>query len=242
MKLSVCIPAYNESAIIADTVRATDAYLAERYPDYEILVSDDGSTDGTGKIVSALQKENPHIRLTGYEKNRGKGCAVRTGCLAASGDIVLFTDSDLAYGLEYIPQIVGKFAAEPDTDIVIGSRSIHPDGYAGYTAARRLASKLYLKTLLAFGGLKQSDSQCGLKAFRAGAAKRLFPLCRVDGFAFDFEILLLAKKLGMRVSEIPVTIINHRASKIRLVRDTGRMLRDLVRMKRRVRHLDTTGK
>lgn len=242
MKLSVCIPAYNESAIIADTIRQTDAFLGARYSDYEILVSNDGSTDDTARIVTRMQKEHPHLRLTGYEQNRGKGCAVRTACLAAAGDIILFTDSDLAYGLDYIPQIVDRFAAEPDTDIIIGSRSIHPDGYAGYTAARRLASKLYLKTLLTFGGLKQTDSQCGLKAFRAAAAKRLFPLCQVDGFAFDFEILLLAKKLNLRVGEIPVTIINHRASKIRLARDSVRMLRDLTKMKRRIRRLDTAGK
>lgn len=235
MKLSICIPAYNENSIIADTLKSLDTALARQFPDYEIIVANDGSTDGTPDTVKSCGI--PSVRLVGYEKNRGKGCAVRTAILAATGDIIIFTDSDLAYGTDYFKVICDKFANETDTDIIIGSRSIAKDGYEGYTLSRKLASKLYLKTLLCFGGLKQTDSQCGLKAFRAKAAQRIFPLCEVDGFAFDFEMLLLAKKLGIKVGEIPVKIINHRDSKINLVRDTSKMLRDLVKMKRRIAKL-----
>ncbi len=235
MKLSICIPAYNENSIINDTLKTLDTSLARRFSDYEIIVANDGSSDGTPDTVKSCGI--PSVRLVGYEKNRGKGCAVRTAILEAKGDIIIFTDSDLAYGTDYFKVICDKFAREDQTDIIIGSRSIAKDGYEGYTLSRKLASKLYLKTLLLFGGLKQTDSQCGLKAFRAKAAQRIFPLCEVDGFAFDFEILLLAKKLGIKVGEIPVKIQNHRDSKINLVRDTARMLSDLIKMKRRISKL-----
>jgi dolichyl-phosphate beta-glucosyltransferase len=235
MKVSICIPAYNESGIILQTLKTLDRALSKQYDDYEIIVSNDGSTDGTAEIVKKCGI--PSVRLSGYEKNRGKGCAVRTGILDARGDIIIFTDSDLAYGTDYFKIITDKFESEKDTGIIVGSRSIAKDGYEGYTFTRKLASKLYLKTLLLYGGLKQSDSQCGIKAFRRDTAKKIFPLCEVDGFAFDFEILLLAKKLGVKVGEIPVRIINHRESKISLIRDTKRMLADLVKMKKRISKL-----
>lgn len=235
MKISVCIPAYNEASIIQDTLKTLDIALSSQYQSYEIVVCNDGSTDGTAEAVKNC--DIPSVKLVGYEKNRGKGYAVRTAVSSADGDVIIFTDSDLAYGTEHFKIITEKFNSEPNTDVIIGSRSLSKDGYEGYTFLRKIASKTYLKTLLLFGGLKQSDSQCGIKAFRRNAAKKIFPLCEVNGFAFDFEILLLAKKLGLSVAEIPVKIINHRESKINLLRDTKKMLSDLTKMKRRISKL-----
>lgn len=234
MKVSVCIPMYNESAIIESTAKTlTDALDARFGEDYELLFSDDGSTDGSAERVRALNL--PRVRVVGYAQNRGKGCAVRTAMLEAQGDYVMFTDADLAYGTDVIGQTVDTFAANPDCGLVIGSRNLGKDGYEGYTFLRKIASKTYIRVLCLVGGFKLSDSQCGCKAFTNRAAKEIFRRCETDGFAFDFEALMWADQLGFRVAEIPVRVINHRESKIRLLRDTVRMLRDLRRIKRRVK-------
>ena len=233
MKISLCVPMYNENGIIAETARTLSAYMEATFDDYEIIFSNDGSTDGCDKTVEALGL--PHVRVVGYVQNRGKGCAVRTAMLAAEGDIVMFTDADLAYGTEVIGRAYDTLAAHPDADILIGSRNLSSDGYEGYTFIRRLASKAYIKVLCLVGGFKLSDSQCGCKAFRRDAVQRIFPRCEVNGFAFDFEAILWATKLGMTFLEMPVKIINHRESKVNVLRDTVKMLRDLRRMKKRIK-------
>ncbi len=232
MKISLCIPMYNESSIIAETAKTLSDYMGSTFDDYEILFSDDGSRDGSSDIVRSLGL--PNVKIVGYENNQGKGCAVRTAMLAAEGDVVMFTDADLAYGTEVVKKVYDIFASAP-TDIVIGSRNLHKDGYEGYTFLRKLASKTYIKVLCIAGGLKLSDSQTGCKAFSAKAAKDIFSRCEVNGFAFDFEAILWAQKLGYKFTEMPVKIINHRESKVRIIRDTFRMLKDLRKMKKRIK-------
>ena len=235
MKFSLCIPMYNETSIIEATARTLSEYMQANFDDYEIIFSDDGSRDGSAELVRSLGL--PNVRVVGYEQNRGKGCAVRTGILAATGDIVMFTDADLAYGTDVIFEVADIFA-KGSTDVVIGSRNIHPDGYEGYTFIRKLASKTYIKILCIAGGLKLSDSQTGCKAFSAKAAKDIFSRCETDGFAFDFEVILWAQKLGYRFTEMPVKIINHRESKVRVFRDAFRMLRDLRKIKKRIKNAE----
>jgi len=232
MKFSLCIPMYNESSIIADTAKTLSAYMVANFSEYEILFSDDGSRDGCGEIVRSL--ELPNVRVVGYEQNKGKGCAVRTAMLAAEGDAIMFTDADLAYGTDVIKEIYEIFENEP-TDIVIGSRNLNKDGYEGYTFMRKLASKTYIKVLCAVGGLKLSDSQTGCKAFSAKAAKDIFSRLEVNGFAFDFEAILWAQKLGYKFREMPVKIINHRESKVDLMKDAFKMMKDLRKMKKRIK-------
>lgn len=232
MKFSLCIPMYNESKIIEDTARTLSDYMQASFEDYEILFSDDGSTDGCGDMVRALNL--PCVRVVGYAQNAGKGCAVRTAMLEATGDIRMFTDADLAYGIDVIKSVADTFAGNPGADMVIGSRNLSADGYEGYTLLRRIASKTYIRVLCLFGGFRLSDSQCGCKAFSGEAVKKIFPRCQVNGFAFDFEAILWAVKYGMKICEMPVKVINHRESKVRVLRDTFRMLRDLRRMKKRI--------
>ena len=238
MRISVCIPMYNEGKIIENTARALDEYMRKEFPggDYEIIFSDDGSRDGSRKIVESLGL--PGVRVIGEEQNHGKGYAVRRAFLEAKGDVIMFTDADLAYGAEIVGKVYGEMSARQDADVLIGSRNLTRDGYEGYTFIRKIASKMYIKVLCFTGGFKLSDSQCGCKAFRYDAVQKIFPRCEVDGFAFDFEAILWATKLGMNVIEMPVKLINHGDTKVKIVRDTFRMLKDLKKMKKRISHAD----
>ena len=233
MKLTIVIPMYNEEKIAAGTARQVEAFLAENFHDSEAVFVNDGSTDGTEAAFLSALPQCPHLRLAGYEKNRGKGCAVRTGMLEGKGDIILFTDCDLAYGLDIIKEFTEKNAS---CDVCIGSRALHPEGYAGYSFLRKLMSRMYLLVVRLAAGFSWSDSQSGIKSFTNAAAKRIFgdPRCLTDGFAFDLEALMLADSFGMSVTEIPVKIINHRESHINPVKDTLRMLRQLREIKKRV--------
>ena len=224
---------YNEISIIRDTARTLSDYMQKNFEDYEIIFSNDGSRDGCDKAVEEMNL--PCVSVIGYPDNRGKGYAVRKAMLAAKGDIVMFTEADLAYGTDVIKRVYDTFAQNPDADMVIGSRNLSKDGYEGYTAIRRIASKAYIKVLCIVGGFRLSDSQCGCKAFRADAVKKIFPKCEVDRFAFDFECILWAVKYGMKIVEMPVKIINHRESTIHMFRDTLKMLKDLMSMRKRIK-------
>ena len=236
MKFTVCIPMYNEARIIAETAKTLSAYMEANFEDYELIFSDDGSKDGSGDIVRGLGL--PNVVVVGYPDNRGKGSAVREAMLASTGDAVMFTDSDLAYGTEVIKNVAEAFEQNPDCDLVVGSRNIGDDGYSGYTFVRKIASKAYIGVLKIVGGLKISDSQCGCKAFSGRAAKRIFSHCIVNRFAFDFEAILIAEKCGYKIKEIPVKIINHGESKVNVLRDSVKMIKDLTKMKKRISKLD----
>ena len=233
MKFSLCIPMYNELSIIKETAQTLSDYMSANFDDYEIIFANDGSKDGCDKAVEEMNL--PCVRVVGYEQNRGKGYAVRVAMLAAEGDIVMFTDADLAYGTDVIKRVYDTFIENPNADMVIGSRNLSADGYEGYTAIRKLASKTYIKVLSIVGGFKLSDSQCGCKAFTGAAAKKIFSLCEVDRFAFDFECILWAVKFGMKIVEMPVKIINHRESKVNVLRDSFKMVRDILKMKKRIK-------
>jgi len=241
MKISVCIPMYNEAAIAADTARALwremDALRRAEGWEFEILFSNDGSADDCAARVENAAREEAldGVRVVGYEKNRGKGAAVRHAVLASTGDVVLYTDCDLAYGTAVIGEAVRRY--RDGIDAVIGSRRLSGGGYAEYTFLRRAASKIYYAILRVALGFRLSDSQCGFKSFRGPLARKIFAKCETDGFAFDFEVLMLADKLGAVIDEMPVTIINHRESKVHVVRDSVRMLRDLSRIRRRIRRV-----
>lgn len=238
MTLTVCIPMYNEKSIARDTVKALGEAMKrlseEKGLAIEVIFSDDGSTDGCADIVKSTAAEEGYnfIRVVGYEHNRGKGAAVRCSVAASTGDIVMYTDCDLAYGTDAIG-LVPDYMTE-NTDAVIGSRNLRSDGYEGYTFLRKLASKAYIKVLCILAGFKMTDSQCGFKAFRGDLAREVFSECEIDGFAFDFEVLLRVNKHGGRIAEMPVKIINHRESTVHVFSDSLKMLSDLIRIKKSV--------
>lgn len=234
MKISVCIPMYNENRVIAQTAKTLSDYMSSHFEDYEILFCDDGSRDGCGDTVRSLAL--PNVEVIGYGENKGKGYAVRYAMLHATGDVRMFTDADLAYGTDVIEQVAKEFEQNEGTDLVLGSRNLKKDGYEGYTFIRRVASRAYIKVLCFAGGFKLSDSQCGCKAFSGKAAEKIFPKCEVNGFAFDFEAILWAVKMNMSIREMPVRVINHGDSKVRVIRDTWKMLGDLRKMRKRIKN------
>ena len=231
MDVSLVIPAYNESKIVLDTIRTVSARLAELKVEYEVLIVDDGSTDGMGQLVRGCK--DPHVRLEGYAPNCGKGRAVRTGMLAARGDLILCTDADLAYGVDVFAGLLERLRTG-EADLVIGSRRIGGEGYKNYPPLRILMSKCFGLLSHMISGLPY-DTQCGIKAYRRQAARDIFSRCTTDGFSFDFEVLMWADKLGLKVEQFPVSVINFRESKVNVIRDSARMFRDVFRIRKKVR-------
>lgn len=231
MKVSLVIPAYNESKIVLDTLRAVSSKLGELAENYEVILVDDGSTDDMARLVRGCG--DPRVRLEGYSPNQGKGRAVRVGMLAARGDIVLCTDADLAYGVDVFGVMLDRFASS-GADLVIGSRRLSGGGYRGYPLLRTLMSRCFGLLSWVISGLSY-DTQCGIKGYRRAAARQIFSRCAADGFSFDFEVLMRADRLGLKVEQIPVSVINFRESKVNVARDSLRMFRDVFRIRRAVR-------
>lgn len=230
MKISLVIPAYNEESIIANTVESAIGWLDGHFDDYELILVDDGSTDSTADIMARYAGER--VRCLGYGKNRGKGYAVKTGVLSAEGEIVFCTDADLAYGLNVAAQAV-KMMQDTGADLVIGSRRLAEDGYGEYTPLRFAASKCFGVLVRLLSGMPY-DTQCGCKCYRRDAGQKIFSRCTEERFAFDFEVMLIADRLGLQTQQMPVKIINHRESKVRLIHDSLTMFRDIVKLRRSV--------
>ncbi len=199
--LSVIIPTYNEEARLPDALDGVTGYLEAHYPDAELIIASDGSTDDTESIAREFAEKSPRVRLLSLP-HRGKGHAVKRGMLEATGDVRLFMDVDLAVPVETITPVV---EATKNADVVIGSRSMAGAERSGEPLSRRIGGRVVGRATRLILGLAVSDTQCGFKAFRAAAAELLFGAQRVDGFAFDAEILYLARRWGMRVMEMPVT-------------------------------------
>ena len=239
MKISLIIPMYNEISIVDEAAKTFSRYMADNFEDWELIFVDDGSSDGCGEAF-AEKYISENIKLISYKPNRGKGYAVRQGMLAAEGDVIVFTDCDNAYGTDVISEIYKRFLAS-DADIIVGSRNMDKSGYDGYRFIRRLASKTYIifiNVIAGFGKYGLSDSQCGFKGFRRDAAKKIFANCEVDRFAFDLEAIMIGGKCGCKFAQMPVKIINHRESKVNVVKDAFRMMNDVSKMKKRISKME----
>lgn len=235
--LSVVIPAFNEQQRIGASLREVCAWLKGREHSWEIVVVDDGSSDGTAQAVRELIPAEPSLRLLELSPNRGKGFAVRAGVLAARGEIILFSDADLSAPIEELDRLLAPL--QNGFALAFGSRALKREWITVRQSARReLAGKCFNLALRLITGLNYSDTQCGFKAYRREAAQRIFPLQRIAGFGFDPEILFLARKLGFPAVEVPVHWAHREGSKVRVLRDGMRMVLDLAR----IRWNDLTGK
>ena len=227
LRLSVVIPAYEEAARIAGTVRRLRDALAGIDGGVEIVVVDDGSRDGTGDVARAAGADVVVVQPA----NRGKGAAVRAGVLAARGRTVAFTDADLAYSPDQLEGLLRE--VEAGWDIVVGSR--HHEGSSTIVPAsrlRRLGSDVvnWSTSMVLLGAYR--DTQAGLKAFRADVATAVFERTRVDGFAFDVEVFVIAERNGFSVRELPVRVENSASTTVKVARDGLRLARDLFRIRR----------
>jgi dolichyl-phosphate beta-glucosyltransferase len=224
--LSVVIPAFNEESRVGPTLRDYVAYCRASARRAELIVVDDGSLDRTSAVVNSLASEFPEIRLIRLAENHGKGHAVRSGVVNAQGKLVLFADADGATPLPEIERLEAALAA--GADVAIGSRALH-DTRVRVNAKlyRRVIGRVFhgMVEMLTVPGVK--DTQCGFKLFRGPVAHDLFSRMRIRGFSFDVEVLMMAQRRGYRIAEVPVNWTHQPGSKVNLVTDSVRMLRDL---------------
>lgn len=230
--LSIVIPAYNEEPRILGTLDQVVSFLASRTYTWEVLVADDGSTDSTAALVQDFSLDEPRVRLLRLSHG-GKGWAVKHGMLAAIGRYRFLCDADLSMPFEQVerfllPEVEGA-------DIVVGSREVAGSRRIGEPARRHLMGRLYnwLVRALAVPGIK--DTQCGFKCFRGEVVLDLFRRQGTDGFAFDVEILFLARKAGLTIQEVGIDWYYREQSKVRPVRDSIAMTWDLLKIRWRHR-------
>jgi glycosyltransferase involved in cell wall biosynthesis len=233
LRLSVVVPAFQEAGRIASTVKELASVLDDSLGSgtYEVIVVDDGSDDGTANAAEAADVDG--VRVIRLPVNRGKGAAVRAGALAANGAVIAFTDADLSYAPSHLIRLMRR--VEEGCDMVVGNR-YHADATARVRAGvvREISGRVFNLTTRLLLGLRWRDTQCGLKAFSRSAARILFAESRVDGFAFDVELFLLAAKHGFTVCEVPVDLNSAAGSTVQLRSDAVRMVRDLLELRRRL--------
>ena len=229
---SIVIPCFNEEGRISETLRVTIEYLATNAPKSELIVVNDGSTDGTGAIARKILSEtNIATRLLENFPNRGKGAAVRSGLLAAREPIGLFSDADLSTPIEETPKLIEPIA-NGEVDIAFGSRALDRSLIGVHQPWRREQGGRVFNLLVRVAtGLPFWDTQCGFKAFRLGVCRPILEAARVNGFAFDVELLYLAQRAGLRIREIPVRWNHAEGSKVSFFRDSLRMLREVITLR-----------
>ena len=202
--LSIVVPAYNEGEHIYDNLMTIDKALKAFTSDYEIIAINDGSSDNTGAEISRAASDNPYIKDFGYDVNRGKGGAVSWGAVNSKGDIVGFIDADLDLSPDFIEMYFNEMNAQ-NADIVIGSK-MHKDSKLEYPFARKLFSVCYYIMLKVLFGLKCHDTQTGLKLYNGDLIREIVPLRKIEGYAFDIELLALASKKKAKIIEMPVVL------------------------------------
>src|SRR5204863_3202908 len=230
--LSVAVRGFNEAARIGGTVRSTLDYLSSESPDAELIVVNDGSTDSTAAIVrEALAGAKIQTRLLENFPNRGKGAAVQSGLLAATKPIGLFFDADLSTPLSEIPKLIGPIA-NGEVDVAFGSRALDRKLIGVHQPWRReQAGRVFNLIVRLATGMPFWDTQCGFKAFRLDACRPILEKAHTIGFAFDVELLFLAHRAGLRLREIPVRWDHAEGSKVRVIHDSLRMLREVIALR-----------
>ncbi len=231
---SVIIPAYNEADRITKTLRQVVGFLQATSPESEMIVVNDGSTDATPDVVRDVLAAPSGVttRLLQHSPNRGKGAAVRQGLLAATKPIGLFSDADLSTPIEEASKLVGPIAAG-ELDVAFGSRALDRSLIGQHQPWRREQGGRVFNLIVRLAtGLPFWDTQCGFKAFRLDAMRPILENAKTDGFGFDVELLYLARKANLRMKEIPVRWNHYDGSKVSVLRDSVRMVREVAALRR----------
>ena len=228
-ELSVIIPAYNEALRLPRTLERIAAYANQFDREVEVLVVDDGSTDGTAAVAEAFRGKIPALRVVPNGRNRGKGFSVRHGVGEAHGRIALFTDADLSAPIEEADKLI---AALEHFDVAIGSRAVNRSLITVHQSPRReFAGILFNKIVRVILRLPFVDTQCGFKAFLREPCRIIFEQQRIERFGFDPELLYLARHHGLRAVEIPVRWGHSPATKVSMLRDSMQMFADVFRIR-----------
>jgi dolichyl-phosphate beta-glucosyltransferase len=228
--ISIIIPAYNESARIGPTLARINEYCGASFERFEIIVVNDGSSDDTAAVVSEAGRRIPAVRYASYEQNRGKGYAIRFGVAMSKGDLVLISDADLSTPIEEVEKLLVFHDA--GYDIIIGSRAVEGSCVEVKQPFWRIFMGKVFNRIVRFLIMEDfRDTQCGFKLFAGTVARALFSTAVVDRFAYDVEILYLARKAGYKIREVPIRWINSPDSRVNPLKDSLQMLKDIIRMR-----------
>ncbi len=225
--LSVILPCYRTAQLARRSVDELSTALEDYGLTWEVIVVDDGGND----FHEGNRLGSAHARLLQHPENRGKGAAVRTGMLAATGHVRIFTDVDLPFGTDLIP-VITAYLRDGPFHVVIGDRTLPGSSYHHATEwGRRAASAVFTGFVgtIVTGGF--FDTQCGLKGIRGDVADVLFPILQLDRFAFDVELVYVALKHRLDIKRIPVKLLNNETSSVRLLRDSVRSVVDVLSIK-----------
>ena len=230
MRYSIVIPAYNESRRIERTLQRVLAYVAQQGWDAEVIIVNDGSRDNTAEIVTRYAEKNAALRLIENPGNRGKGFSVRNGMLNARGDVRLFSDADLSAPIAESTKLFEQIQA--GADVALGSRWVRPELQTQKQSLhRQVFGRVFNLALRLVLGLRFKDTQCGFKAFTRRAAEDLFPVQKIERWAFDPELIFLAEKKGLTVVEVPVQWAHESGGSIHPVRGVIRMLLEVLKVR-----------
>jgi len=227
--LSVIIPAYNEEGRLPATLTSVYTFLSQSGHTFEILIVDDGSLDGTTDVVQEFAAHNDGLRLISYAPNQGKGCAVRMGMLAARGDYLLMNDADGSSPIEEVDKLLE--ALKKGADVAIGSRAKDdPEVVVKAQLHRKYIGNTFnlIVQKLLLPGIQ--DTQCGFKLFKRDVAQDIFSVARLNGYAFDVELLYIARLRNYVIAEMAINWTNAEGSKVNVLTDSPRMLLEVLRI------------
>lgn len=227
--LSIVVPAFNEAVRIRETLETLRTHAVQLVPSFEIRVVDDGSTDGTAEIVEASAREDSRVVLQ-RAPHRGKGAAVKAGMLAASGQLRFMCDADLSMPVAELRRFLDLVPAT--CDIAIGSREGLGARRVGEPGHRHLLGRIFNHAVknAVLSGI--DDTQCGFKLFTADAVRQVFPSTTIEGWAFDVEVLYVARRRNLRIVEVPIEWHYRDLSRVSALRDPLVMLRDVLTIRR----------
>ena len=228
--LSIVVPCFNEEKRLPRTIEQIERYLAGQGTPYELILVDDGSTDGTRKIMDAAAKRSRRVRIQALPRNRGKGRALAEGVAAAGGSEILVTDADLSTPIEELDKLQAELAK--GAGVAIASRALRDSRVEiSQPIYRVLMGKVFnlLVQVVLLPGIW--DTQCGFKLFRADVAHDAFAKLTTDGFGYDPEVLYRAKQRGVRIAEVPVIWRNSAPTKVSPIKSSLDMFRHILRVR-----------
>ncbi len=224
------MPAYNEETRLQPTLERLNEYYGQQDYKWQVLIISDGSSDRTNEIAGQFSENHPGFQLLAYSPNHGKGYAVRKGMLEVNAELLLFCDADLATPQEETEKLLAHM--KEGADVAIGSRPLTDSKLERRQPLyREFLGRAFNKLVQMIGIRGIDDTQCGFKMFTKAAADEIFKRCKLDTFSFDFEALMIARDLGLRIDEVPIRWSHQEGSKVVLMRDGPRAVRDLIRLR-----------